>query len=306
MDDPAFDRLAAEQPGIGLRERRIRAAGVDLHVVEAGPPDGPPVVLLHGFPEFWWGWRRQIPPLAGAGWRVVAPDLPGYNLSAKPRGLAAYGLDRLADGVEDLLEAVAPGAGTGAVPLVGHDWGGVLAWWVVRRSPARISRLAILNAPDPGVLRRVLRHSRAQRRRMRYAFYFQLPWLPERKLAAGGFRPLRSIFRRTSRPGTFTEAELDAYAAAAARPGALTGMLNWYRAALWRPPRRLPRAPVEPPVLLLWGLDDAALGRELIEPCAARCREVEVVGIEGAGHWLEHEAAPEVERRLLAFLASPG
>ena len=306
MTDPACERLAAEHPEALLRERTIPAAGRSLHVVEAGPPDGPPVVLLHGFPEFWWGWRRQIPVLAAAGWRVVAPDLPGYNLSDKPRGLAAYGLDPLAGVVEALLEAVAPPSGLRAVPLVGHDWGGVLAWWVARRFPARIARLAILNAPDPGVLRHALRTSRAQRRRMRYAFYFQLPWLPERKLAAGGLRPLRSIFRRTSRPGTFTEAELDAYAAAAARPGALTGMLNWYRAALWHPPRRLPRTPVEPPVLLLWGLDDAALGRELIAPCADRCREVEVVEIPGAGHWVEHEAAPEVTRRLLAFLAAPG
>jgi pimeloyl-ACP methyl ester carboxylesterase len=108
MTDPACERLAAEHPEALLRERTIPAAGRRLHVVEAGPPDGPPVVLLHGFPEFWWGWRRQIPALAEAGWRVIAPDLPGYNLSEKPRGLAAYGLDPLADVVRPPVPAPCP------------------------------------------------------------------------------------------------------------------------------------------------------------------------------------------------------
>ena len=276
--------------------------GIRLHYVEAGPPDGRLVILLHGFPEFWWGWRRQLPALAAAGFRAVAPDLPGYNLSDKPRGLAPYGLDALTDVLAGLLD----GLGPGPHPVVGHDWGGAVAWWGALRFPERIARLAISNVPHPAVLRAALRNDPAQRRRSRYIAYFQLPFLPERKLRAGDFAPLRAIFRRTSRPGTFSTADLDRYAAAFARPRALTGALNWYRAALWRPPRRPPHRVVEPPTLILWGEDDLALGRELAAASVPRCRAAELVYLPGAGHWAQHEAADEVNRRLLAFLAPSG
>ncbi len=299
MIDPAFARFAAAHPESAWRSTPWEVAGLRLHVVDGGPPDGPPVLLLHGFPEFWWGWRRQLPALAAAGWRVIAPDLPGYNLSAKPKGLAPYGLDRLSDVVRGLID----GLGVTSLPVVGHDWGGAVAWWSALRFPERIARLAVLNVPHPAVFRQALRHDPEQRRRSRYMAYFQLPWLPERKLRQADFRPFRSIFRRTSRPGTFDEAELAAYATAAARPGALTAMLNWYRAALWRPPRRPPRARVEPPLRILWGAQDLALGRSLVEPSAARCRAAEIHWIEDAGHWVQHEAAAEVNRSLLDFLA---
>ena len=153
--------------------------------------------------------------------------------------------------------------GPGAHPVFGHDWGGAVAWWGALRFPERISRLLISNVPHPAVLRAALRSNPAQRRRSRYMAYFQLPFLPERKLRAGNFAPLRAVFRRTSRPETFSAADLDRYVAAFARPRALTGALNWYRAALWRPPKRPPHRVVEPPTLILWGEDDLALGREL-------------------------------------------
>lgn len=283
----------------GVHTRFVDLPGVRLHVAEAGPPDGPPVLLLHGFPEFWWGWRRQLPALAAAGFRAIAPDLPGYNLSDKPRRLGAYRLDRLAE----LVPALADDLDAAALPLIGHDWGGALAWWSALCHPERISRLAILNAPHPSVLRRALRSSPEQRKRNVYMLYFQLPWLPERKLAAGGYRPLRSMLRRTSRPGTFDEAELERYAQAAGRPGALGGMLAWYRAALRRPAPRPPHARVEPETLILWGAEDVALGRELVAPSAERCRSAQVIWFESAGHWLQHEEPDEVNRRLLAFLA---
>jgi len=299
VSDPAVAAFAAEHPTTPVRERWIEAGAVRLHLVEAGPADGPPVLLFHGFPEFWWGWRRQLPALAAAGFRAVAPDLPGYNLSDKPRRLGAYRLDRLAG----LVPALADDLGVAAVPLVGHDWGGALAWWSALCHPERISRLAILNAPHPSVLRRALRSSPEQRKRNVYMLYFQLPWLPERKLAAGGYRPLRSMLRRTSRPGTFDESELERYAEAAGRPGALGGMLAWYRAGLRRPAPPPPRPRIEPETLILWGAGDVALGRELVEPSAARCRSAEVAWFEHAGHWLQHEEPDEVNRRLLAFLA---
>ncbi len=277
----------------------VQLPALRLHVAQAGPVAGPPVVLLHGFPEFWWGWRRQIGPLAEAGLRVIAPDQRGYHLSEKPRGLAAYSLDRLAEDVVGLLDAL----GLERAAVVGHDWGAAVAWWTALRFPERVERLAILNTPHPAAFRRLLKTDAEQRRRVRYMLYFQLPWLPERKLAAGGFKPLRKIFRISSRPGTFSEADLDRYAEAAAVPGALTGMLAWYRAGLRRPPRRPPTLRVEPRTLILWGVEDVALSPKLVEPSAAFCREVEVVRFPDAGHWVQHEAAAGVNERLLEFLA---
>ena len=296
--DPALTHFAAEYPELDLRERFLDLPGVRLHVVEAGPADGKPVLLLHGFPEFWWGWRRQIPALAAAGRRVVAPDLRGYNLSGKPRGICAYGLDPLTDDLQGLLDNLGPDP----ADVVAHDWGGAVAWWGALRYPERIARLAVLNIPHPAVMRQFLLHNREQRRRSRYIFYFQLPLLPERKIRAGDFRGFRSIFKRSSRPGTFTAEELGIYAAAAARPGALTAMLNWYRAALWCPPRRPAHRRVEPPVRILWGLDDVALGADMAAASVERCRSAELFRLPGAGHWVQHEAAGEVNDKLLDFL----
>jgi pimeloyl-ACP methyl ester carboxylesterase len=236
----------------------------------------------------------------GAGsFRAVAPDLRGYHRSDKPRGLGAYRLDRLAGDLRALIDDLGPAP----CPVVGHDWGGALAWWGALVFPERISRLVILNAPHPGVLRRALLRDPDQRRRSRYMFLFQLPWWPERKLGRDGCRLVRKTFERTSRPGTFTPAELDRYAAAAALPGALRGMLAWYRAGLWRPAPRPPHRRVEPPLRLLWGDADRALSPALVEPSAARCREAEVVPLEGASHWVQHEEPERVSALLLDFLA---
>lgn len=283
------------EPRLGF----VDLPGVRLHVAQAGPESGSPVLLLHGFPEFWWGWRRQIGPLAAAGHRVIAPDQRGYHLSDKPRGLSAYSLDRLAGDVSALLDAL----GLARAAVVGHDWGAAVAWWTALHFPERVERLAILNTPHPSAFRKLLLRDADQRRRARYMLYFQLPWLPERKLAAGGFRPFRKIFRVSSRPGTFPEADLDRYAAAAATPGALTGMLAWYRAGLRRPPSRPAALAVRAPTLILWGVEDVALSPKLAGMSAGYCREAELVILPEAGHWVQHEAAEEVNARLLAFLA---
>jgi pimeloyl-ACP methyl ester carboxylesterase len=257
-------------------------------------------VLLHGFPEFWWSWRRQIPALAAAGYRVVAPDLRGYHRSSKPKGVGAYRIDRLAEDLRALLDDLGPAPH----PVVAHDWGAAVAWWSALLFPERIARLAILNTPHPAVFRRALATSAAQRRRVGYMLYFQLPWLPERKLSGQGGRALRSMFRRTSRPGTFTDDELARYAAASAVPGSLTAMLNWYRAAARRLPPRPPSLVVEPQVCIVWGTQDVALGEEMVEPSARLCREAEVFRLPEAGHWVHHEEPERVNRLLLDFLAA--
>ena len=241
-----------------------------------------------------------MPALASAGFRAIAFDLRGYNRSDKPRGLSAYRLDRVAGD----LRAILDDAARDPVAVVAHDWGGALAWWAAFLFPERIERLALLNVPHPTVFRRALRTDPAQRKRSRYFFYFQLPWLPERKISADGFGALRRMFARMTRPGTISAEELERYAASWSRPGALRGMLAWYRAAFRRPPPAPPTTTVAPPVRIVWGLRDGALGEALIDPSAARCREVEVFRVPEAGHWVHLEEPERVNELLLDFLGA--
>lgn len=271
-----------------------------LHAVTAGPEVGPLVVLLHGFPELWYGWRHQIPALAAAGFRVLAPDQRGYNLSDKPRPLSAYCLDRLAEDAVALLDA----CGRERAFVAGHDWGAAVAWWTAVRFPERVERLAILNVPHPLVMRRHLRSNPAQRRKSWYIFFFQLPWLPELALRRKYFRmAVKGL--RTARPGTFSDADLAVYRAAWSRPGALRAMVNWYRAALRRPPARVPSPRVKPPALVLWGERDRFLGREMIEPSLALCDEARLERIPEATHWLQHEEPAAVNRLLIEHFSRP-
>jgi epoxide hydrolase 4 len=278
----------------GWVHREERVNGVRLHRVEAGA--GPPVVLLHGFPEFWWGWRRQLPALAQAGFRAVAPDLRGYNFSEKPSGIAAYRAEALAADVAALIRAL----GVERAHLVGHDWGGVVAWYVAMLHPERVDRLVVMNAPHPAAFRRALRRG-PQALRSWYAAFFQLPSLPEAALRAGRFRLLGRVFAAgAGRRGVFTEEEIARYREAAARPGALTAMLNYYRAAV-----RFPRPPTRRilhPALLVWGERDRALGVELTRGLEPWVPHLRVERLPEAGHWVQHEAPERVNALLTGFL----
>jgi pimeloyl-ACP methyl ester carboxylesterase len=276
----------------------IRTNGVRLHAVLAGPKTGKPVILLHGFPEFWRGWEKQIGPLARAGLRAIVPDQRGYNLSDKPKSLAAYRLDVIARDVVGLIDAL----GYDRAALVGHDWGGAAAWATAVLFPERIGQLAILNAPYPPVVFRTLPRHPAQLLRSAYIYFFQLPRLPEAVLRNQDWELLAQGMQRTSRPGTFSAADFDAYRQAWWRKGAMTGMLNWYR-ALFRCPILLPLNPrLAMPALLLWGARDVALGRELAEASLALCARGELVFFEDATHWLQHEEAIQVNELLINFL----
>jgi len=277
-----------------MEHKLIPTNGVTLHAVAAGPEDGPLVLLLHGFPEFWYGWRRQIPALAAAGFRVLAPDQRGYNLSDRPRALSAYSLDALANDALGLIDA----SGRERVYLVGHDWGAMVAWWVALIAPHRVQRLAILNVPHPTVAYRALRTSPEQMLRSTYAAFFQLPRLPEAFLRRGG---AAWMLRASSRPGTFTRADLTCYREAWSRPGALTAMLNWYRAAL-RYPFRPPMERVQPPTLILWGRHDTALRWQSALESLKLCEQGELIYYP-ASHWVQHEMAEQVSRELLGFFA---
>lgn len=282
----------------GAAARFVETNGVRLHVVEAGPQDGPLVILLHGFPEFWYGWRHQLAPLAEAGYRVVVPDQRGYNLSDKPRPVSAYRLDLLAADVEGLMRA----SGRERAHVVGHDWGAAVAWWLALRRPERVASLAVLNVPHPVVMRRHLLRNPRQRRRSWYIFFFQLPWLPEWYLRRRNWRnAVRAL--RSARRGSFEEADLERYREAWSRPGAMRAMLGWYRAALRGAAQRLADVRVHVPTLILWGVHDVALGRELAAPSRDLCDAAELVFFEEASHWLQHDEPEAVCSRLLAFLA---
>jgi pimeloyl-ACP methyl ester carboxylesterase len=286
----------------GASARWVDVHGLRLHCVEAGT--GPLVVLLHGFPEFWYAWRHQIPALAHAGYRVVAPDLPGYNTSDKPPRVRDYRPQVLAQDMADLI--VALGAGSAAV--AGHDWGGGLAWLLAMHHPERVERLVVLNAPQPIRFLKGLRSSR-QLRRSWYILAFQLPWLPERLIAARDFRALRrALGRQPTWPDAFTAQDIDRYVAAAAQPGALRAAINYYRAAFRANPlaqvRNLRR--VDIPTLIIWADQDRYLGRELAEPDRAWVPNVRVERIAEASHWVQADAPERVNRLMVDFLDHMG
>lgn len=277
---------------------RHRVNGISLHCVEAGPEDGPLVILLHGFPEFWWGWRYQIGPLAEAGFRVLAPDQRGYNLSDKPEGKNAYDLDTLAGDVAGLCDAL----GRKSCHVVGHDWGGLVAWWTATRHPDRVGKLVALNAPHPAIVGSYLRSHPRQMLRSLYAGFFQIPRLPEATLSADGYRGLRRALLKSSRNGTFSETDLAHYEEAWSRPGALTAMLNWYRALPGFLPEDRSGLRVPMPVLVVWGLRDGFMERGMAEASLALCDQGRIRWFEDATHWVHLEEAQALQAELTDFL----
>lgn len=278
----------------GWTSRFVTANGVRLHVVEAGSPSGAPVILLHGFPEFWWAWRKQIGPLAAAGYRVIVPDMRGYHLSDKPAGIGAYHLDLLADDVVALADAI----GIGRFHLVAHDWGGVVAWWVAARHAPRIERLVVMDAPHPDSWARAMRRDPAQALRSTYVLLFQLPRLPETLLGSFRFKGLRRLMTMSARPDAFSPGEMERYVSAWSQPGALTAMLNYYR-ALRRRHASTPPARITPPTLILWGENDTALGRPIAEEAVALCNRGSLRIIPGTSHWLHAEKPEAVTHAVL-------
>lgn len=275
--------------------RLIQTNGVTLHTVIAGPSDGPVAMLLHGFPEFWFGWRHQIPALATAGFRVWVPDQRGYNLSDKPKGLDSYRLEVLAGDVLGLIDAT----GRERIFLAGHDWGAMVAWWVACIAPERLRHLAILNVPHPHVARRRLLSDVRQMIRSTYAAFFQLPRLPEALIAARNWRLLGRALQNSSLPGTFSGEALASYRRAWSQPGAMTAMLNWYRAEARQPYRNRPPFRVSVPTTIIWGVKDVALRSVMATESAALCDNAEIIWRPDNTHWVQHEAAAQVNQILL-------
>jgi pimeloyl-ACP methyl ester carboxylesterase len=284
-----------------LEHKMISTNGVNLHVVQAGDPNGELVILLHGFPEFWYGWRQQIDYLAAAGYWVWAPDQRGYNLSEKPRGIEKYKISTLAADVAGLIDA----AGREQAYIVGHDWGAAVAWMTAIRHAERVKKLAILNVPHPKIMLETVRSSPAQMLKSWYIGFFQLPILPELFSSAGEFYFSAQALLQTSKPGTFSDADITEYIRAWKQPGAFTSMINWYRAM----GRRLDdgaflnRARVTVPTIIIWGAQDRFLQREMAQESTTLCDDARVIYFEDATHWVQHEKPNEVNALLSEFFS---
>lgn len=282
-----------------LAHHNIRVNGIDLHYVEAGT--GPLVLMLHGFPEFWYSWRNQIPALSAAGYRAVAVDMRGYNLSDKPRGLDHCRLSVLMDDVTQTIEAL----GQTAATLVAHDWGGMEAWAVAMHRPRYVSSLIAMNAPHPHAYS-VLVKSPAQVLRSWYMAFFQIPKLSEKLMELGDF----SIFERTLRNeplnrDAFTPDDLAKYKEVLRQPGAMTAAMSYYRAlAQDIESRRLMFSDtvVDVPAMLIWGDRDRYLKQDLADMSRAWAPGLRIEHL-NASHWVQNDAPAAVNRLLLDFLA---
>jgi epoxide hydrolase 4 len=281
-----------------LRIKDVAVNGVTLHLAEAGPANGRLVVLLHGFPEYWEAWLDYIEVIVAAGCHVIALDQRGYNLSGKPADVSAYDLDLLA---ADVI-GVADHFGQHRFTVIGHDWGGSVGWWIATRHAERLEQLAVLNAPHPLIWREAMRSHPEQRRRSRYVQFFRLPWLPERLLRRGRFRALVQGISTRARPGTITPEELDRYRAAWSAPGALTAMLNWYRAFLRKDLPDSTGCRIAARVLLIWGEQDSYCVRELAEASLRLCDDGRAEYVENATHWVQHDEPERCREILLEFL----
>jgi pimeloyl-ACP methyl ester carboxylesterase len=298
---PPVDAVAEAERALGipLESRRVETNGIRLHVVMAGPADGPPVVLLHGFPEFWAAWQGQIAPLARAGFRVLVPDQRGYNASDKPAELEAYRLEELENDIVGMLDAL----GYESAYLAGHDVGAWVAWHLLIFHPERFRRAVIFNSGHPQGPPDGQPEEDEEEKIGWHRTLAQIPYLPELAARFGNWRLPTRVLRSTSRPGTFDDARLAAYRYAWHRDHAIATMAAWLRARRVFP-RELPvPAVVRVPTRLVWGLQDAFIDLDDPAPALARIETGELVELPDAGHWLLHEEPEETARLLVEYFS---
>jgi len=286
----------------GLVHREVHANGLRFHVAECGEGDRL-ALCLHGFPEQWFSWRHQMPLLARLGWRVQAPSLRGYGASDRPERRDDYAIELLLDDVAGLIDA----ARAREVMLLGHDWGGILAWFFALRRLRPLDRLVVMNLPHPGAAASVFKGFR-QLRRSWYAFFFQIPWLPERLLALRGAQAIGDAFlHMTVQPGRYPDEILARYREAALQPGALKAMLDYYRALLrgggLRRQQALGHPLIEVPTLMIWGEHDTALSKQATVGTDAFVKDLSLRYLPDAGHFVQQDQPEQVNEMLEAWLA---
>jgi pimeloyl-ACP methyl ester carboxylesterase len=280
---------------LGLEEGWVDAGGVHIHHVGAG--SGPLVLFLHGFPEYWYTWRHQLPDMARQR-RAVAIDLRGYHRSYRPARRTDYDMDHLVADVAAVVDEL----GDGRATIVGHDWGGAVAWAFAYRHPERLERLVIANAPHPARMVQELRRP-PQMFRSWYMGAFQVPRLPELLLAARGSAAVGSIIRHgAAMPDAFQEEDLRRYRAAFSEPGVARAAVNYYRngaAALRHAPVL---APIAAPTLVLWGERDRALDRRLLDGLEPFVSDLRIRRFPQAGHFVHEEIPSAFNEALRGFV----
>ena len=288
-----------------IRHGYATVNGLRLHYAESGSGDEL-VILLHGFPEFWYSWRHQLPAL-GEHWHVIAPDMRGYNLSDKPARVEDYRVDVIVDDIIGLIDHF----GVQKAAIVGHDWGASVAWRVAQTYPERISRLVVMQVPPAAVWRENM--SLRQLRRSWYMFFFQLPGLPEWMVTRKNFAAIdRTFTDSVGRNGTFSTADIENYKEALRQPGAITAAINYYRANIGRLASRKTKKTspniderTRVPTLFIFAEQDFAIIPDTVRGTEnyvdAPYREVR---IPDSGHWVQNEAAEEVNTALIEFLST--
>jgi epoxide hydrolase 4 len=278
----------------------VHANTLRFHVATCGSGDRL-ALCLHGFPECWYSWRHQMPLLARLGYRVWAPDLRGYGESDRPRGVHNYGIETLMNDVGGLIDA----AGARSTLLLAHDWGGVVAWYFAMRRLRPLDRLVLMNIPHPAIMERELRTWR-QLCRSWYALFFQIPWLPELLMRAQDYRAIRGAFSAgVADPSRFPPDVLQVYRDNAARPGALTAMLSYYRAIVrggGDRQRAFGYPVIDTPTLLIWGENDIALSKETTYGTERYVSNLTLRYLPGVSHWVQQEAPEAVNAMLEAWL----
>ncbi|HEX2909646.1 MAG TPA: alpha/beta hydrolase [Chloroflexia bacterium] len=277
----------------------VHNGDVRLHYVAAGPPDGEPVLLIHGFPQFSYEWRYHLPALAAHGYRVVAPDLRGYHLSDRPNGVEHYRMKNLVSDIGAFYNAF----GWQSANIVAHDWGGAISWLFVSFYPQMVKRFVVLDIPHPSAFQAGLRHIE-QIHKSWYIWFFQFSEIPERIIGQDLGSFLRFMMVDSARPGTFSPADFQAYLENLSLPGAFEAAINYYRngsnpATIYAEnPANF--APLQMPVLLIYGKQDFAFEEEVWTETARYCSGYfRSVGLEGVGHWTPEEAPEETLKLIL-------
>ncbi|HWA62465.1 MAG TPA: alpha/beta hydrolase [Caulobacteraceae bacterium] len=286
-----------------ITTRRMEANGLSFEVDEAGSGDSV-ALCLHGFPESRFSWRHQLPVLADLGWRAIAPDTRGYGQSSRPPKVADYKIDRLVDDAAGLFEA----AGAKRRLLIGHDWGGIIAWAFAAQNRLPLDGLIVMNAPHPVVFGKVMRSSWKQRMKSWYMFVFQIPGLPEALTTANNARAVVEGFTREAvDKSAFPPEVTEVYRRNALIPGAMTAMINYYRANVLDLSRfrgDLPK--IEAPTLLIWGENDGFMGVEATEGYGPYVRDFTLRRLPNVSHWVQQEAPVAVNAAMAAWMKDKG
>jgi len=273
----------------------ITSNGIKLHYVTQG--EGPLMLMLHGFPEFWYSWRHQIPEFSSS-YKVVALDLRGYNKSDKPQQQSAYVMSEFIKDIEGVIQ----GLGYDRCVLVGHDWGGMIAWYFAYAHPEMVEKLIVMNIPHPAKFAEGL-HTPQQLMRSSYAFFFQLPVLPELLIQWSDYQAIESAFKGMAiNKSAFSSQDIEAYKNAASRRGALTAMLNYYRNAFSNMGKQN-WSILQVPTLMIWGEEDTALGKELTYGTQEYVKDFQIRYIPNCSHWVQQEEPALVNQYMREFIA---